>query len=188
MPSAERTHFLNNILNQNARQKQLIDKLLDLVRVEKQQKLSAPERVRLTALCAQAAQDVELKAAARQLRIELALDDVEVTGDALLLRQALGNLLDNAIDFSPPGGTVWIGAARAGDAVLVTVRDSGAGIPAFARGRLFERFYSLPRADGARSTGLGLPFVREVAALHGGAVDVDNDPRGGGCAVLRLPA
>jgi two-component system sensor histidine kinase CreC len=187
MPAAERTHFLTNILHQNARQKQLIDKLLELVRVEKQQKLNAPEGVALPALCAQVAQDFALKARARQVRVALAVDDVAVTGDALLLRQALGNLLDNAIDFSQPGATIDIGAARDGDTVVVTVRDSGSGIPAFARDRLFERFYSLPRADGARSTGLGLPFVREVVALHGGSVMVGNDARGGCSAVVRLP-
>lgn len=188
MPAAERQHFLNNILNQNARQKQLIDKLLDLIRVEKQQKLSAPEPVGLPALCAQVAADFQPKLAARALHLELAVDDVEVKGDALLLRQALGNLLDNAIDFSPHGATIWFQARRDGDAVVISVRDGGQGIPSFARERLFERFYSLPRADGAKSTGLGLPFVREVVALHGGVVAVDNDSRGGGCAVVRLPA
>ena len=65
--------------------------------------------------------------------------------------------------------------------------DAGAGIPAYAEGRLFERFYSLPRPDGAKSTGLGLPFVREVAALHGGSAQVVNG-EGGGCrATLLLP-
>ena len=187
MPAAERRHFLNNILNQNARQKQLIDKLLDLVRVEKQQRLSAPEPVRLKDLCAQVADDFQGKLAARRIDLQLGVGDEVVHGDALLLRQALGNLLDNAIDFSPPEGSVWIGTERDGDAVAISVRDSGSGIPEYARARLFERFYSLPRADGARSTGLGLPFVREVAALHGGTITVDNDPRGGGCARLRLP-
>ncbi|QNA90220.1 two-component system sensor histidine kinase CreC [Massilia sp. Dwa41.01b] len=188
MPPAERRHFLNNILNQNARQKQLIDKLLDLVRVEKQQQLSAPEQIDVQALCAQVAMDFERKAAKENVHLLLAVGKHTVTGDALLLRQALGNLLDNAIDFSPPEGTVWIAAREGGGAVEISVRDSGAGIPEFARDRLFERFYSLPRADGARSTGLGLPFVREVVALHGGEVTVDNDSRGGGCALVRLPA
>jgi len=175
-------------VNQNARQQQLIDKLLDLVRVEKQQKLGAPERIAVQALCAQVAADCQMKAAARGVRIDLDACDGDVTGDALLLRQALGNLLDNAIDFSPAGGTVRIGAQREDGAVAISVRDGGPGIPDYARDRLFERFYSLPRADGARSTGLGLPFVREVAALHGGTAAVGNDDGGGARATLRLPA
>jgi two-component system sensor histidine kinase CreC len=107
-------------------------------------------------------------------------------GDALLLRQAIGNLLDNAADFSPAGSTITLQATRRGDELVIIVRDCGAGIPDFARDRLFERFYSLPRPDGARSTGLGLPFVREVAILHGGSVTVASDPAGGACATLRL--
>ncbi len=187
MPADERQHFLNNILNQNARQKQLIDRLLDLIRVEKQQHLNAPEQIVLEALVAQVGADFSVKLARRGVRLELAVGDIKLTGDALLLRQALGNLLDNAIDFSPPGGTVRIDAERAGNDAVISVRDSGSGIPEFARERLFERFYSLPRADGAKSTGLGLPFVREVIALHRGVVTVDNDG-GGTCAAVRLPA
>ncbi len=188
MPAAERRHFLANILNQNARQKQLIDKLLDLIRVEKQQHLSAPEQIALRTLVAQVEQDFSAKLAGRVLTLESSVADVMLTGDALLLRQALGNLVDNAIDFSPDGGTIRIDGARDAGDVIISVRDSGGGIPAFARARLFERFYSLPRADGKKSTGLGLPFVREVMALHRGTVEVDNDSGGGTRAIVRLPA
>ncbi len=68
------------------------------------------------------------------------------------------------------------------------VGDQGPGIPAFALPRLFDRFYSLARPDADRSTGLGLPFVREVALLHGGKASVDNAEGGGACACLTLPA
>ncbi|HZV64241.1 MAG TPA: two-component system sensor histidine kinase CreC [Telluria sp.] len=188
MAPAERRHFLDNILNQNARQKQLIDKLLALIRVEKQQHLDAPEAVSLPALLKQAADDCSARLAHNAITLDLACGDIVVQGDALLLRQAIGNLLDNAIDFAPPSSTVHLSAARDADGVAITVRDSGGGIPSYAEGRLFERFYSLPRPDGAKSTGLGLPFVREVAALHGGAIAVRNGEGGGACAVLRLPA
>ena len=71
----------------------------------------------------------------------------------------------------------------------VVVDDAGPGVPAFARERIFERFYSLPRPEGGRkSTGLGLSFVREIAALHGGTVTVENRAGGGTRAVLGLPA
>jgi two-component system sensor histidine kinase CreC len=67
------------------------------------------------------------------------------------------------------------------------VTDSGPGIPGYAEDRVFERFYSLPRPDGSRSSGLGLPFVREVAGLHGGSVALRNREGGGAIASLRLP-
>lgn len=194
MAPAERAHFLGTILAQNARQRQLIDKLLALVRVEKQQRLQAPERIVVAALLALAAGDCAARLAARGLRLDRsAVEEVgamTVRGDALLLRQALGNLLDNAIDFAPPGSSVTLAARRHGDGVELvelSVRDRGAGIPSYASARLFERFYSLPRADGSKSSGLGLPFVREVMALHGGAVTVENDPDGGVRATLSLP-
>lgn len=187
MPEAQRAHFLSNILNQNARQKQLIDKLLALIRVEKLQHLDAPAQVGLRALAAQCHDDCETRLAQRQLTLAIEADDLTVPGDALLLRQALGNLLDNAIDFSPPGTTITLSIRQQGSTAVITVADHGEGIPAFAQERLFERFYSLPRPDGARSTGLGLPFVRETVALHRGSVSVANSAQGGTQAVITLP-
>jgi two-component system sensor histidine kinase CreC len=70
----------------------------------------------------------------------------------------------------------------------IVIADSGPGIPAYALEKVFERFYSLPRPDtGRKSSGLGLPFVREVAALHGGEVSLENRPKGGVQATLLLP-
>jgi two-component system sensor histidine kinase CreC len=219
MPEQERRHFLGNIVSQNARQKQLIDKLLALVRVEQQQRLEAAESVELHALARQAGNDFAGALAAAGVTLEYAdaprdgsagVDagagaatgagalaggagvpgagvPLLVRGDALLLRQALGNLLDNAIGFSPRGGVVRIALWRGADDVGIEVCDQGPGVPAYAADRLFERFYSLPRPGGGKSTGLGLPFVREVAALHGGTVSVASAPGGGCCARLALP-
>ena len=187
MPAAERDHFLANILNQNARQKQLIDKMLALIRVEKQQHLTVTARVGLRELMAQVQADCEARIAARRLQLRVDIADLEVDGDALLLRQALDNLLDNAIDFSPDGGAIELRAEARENRALISVSDQGAGIPDYARERLFERFYSLPRPDGARSTGLGLPFVREAIALHRGSVSVVNGAGGGAVATIELP-
>ena len=187
MPPAERRKFLASILEQNARQRQLIDKLLALVRVEKQQRLEHPERIALAPLLAQVAQDAAATLAARGVRVQLDADELLVAGDALLLRQALGNLLDNAAGFAPPGSSIDLTARRQGAQVEIAVRDRGAGIPAYALERVFERFYSLPRPASGKSTGLGLPFVREVASLHGGTVEVINHAQGGACARLCLP-
>ena len=187
MPQDERKRFLGNILEQNARQRQLIDKLLALVRVEKQQRLDQPERIALAPLLAQVAQDAAASLAARGVVLDVQCIDAALAGDALLLRQALGNLLDNAIGFAPPGSRIDLQARQQGEGVEISVRDRGEGIPAYARERVFERFYSLPRPHAGKSTGLGLPFVREVASLHGGTVTVGNHADGGAMARLRLP-
>ncbi len=187
MPEDQRHHFLGNILNQNLRQKQLIDKLLALIRVEKQQHLAAPEAVELVTLVDQARADCEARYRARGLTLAVRTDPLTLPGDPLLLRQALGNLLDNAADFAPPGSTVELNAGLRGPCCAITVRDHGTGIPAYALDRVFERFYSLSRPGGAKSTGLGLPFVREVALLHKGSVSVVNHQDGGVIALLQLP-
>ena len=187
MPAEERTRFLGNILEQNARQRQLIDKLLALVRVEKQQRLDAPEPIAVAPLLAQVAQDATASLAARGVLLEVQAIDAQVAGDALLLRQALGNLLENAIGFAPQGSRIDLRANREGQGIAISVRDRGAGIPPYALERVFERFYSLPRPSSGKSTGLGLPFVREVALLHGGTAQVGNHDEGGALARLWLP-
>jgi two-component system sensor histidine kinase CreC len=115
-------------------------------------------------------------------------DRLTVEGNSFLLHQALENLIRNAIEFSPKGGTVTVSAAVEPGGVTVAVTDEGPGIPEYALGRIFERFYSLGRPDtGRKSTGLGLNFVREVAKSHGGKVRVANRPEGGAVAELILP-
>src|SRR5690606_2027948 len=105
------------------------------------------------------------RAQAADKRLELAVAGARealLDGDRYLLRQALANLVDNAIDFSPTGASVNIDIVADTGSVRFAVRDAGPGVPDFALPRLFERFYSLPRPDGGRkSTGLGLAFVRE---------------------------
>ena len=187
MPAEERRHFLSTVLHQNMRQKQLIDKLLALVKLEKQQRLLTVDVVELHELIAQVQSDFAAKLAARSLRIETYIKNAALQGDGLLLRQALGNLLDNAIDFAPAGSTIRVAAEQDDQAVVISIQDNGPGIPDYAIHRVFERFYSLPRADGAKSTGLGLPFVKEVASLHRGSVTVDSSAGQGTRATLRLP-
>lgn len=188
MPPEQRRQFLSTIQAQNARQRDLIDKLLALVRVEKQQRIDDAAPLDAAGLLQDVAGDFEARLATRKLQLAVDADPaLHLRGDALLLRQALGNLLDNAISFAPQGSTVTMAARRSDGHVEISVRDAGPGIPAYAEARVFERFYSLPRPDGAKSTGLGLPFVREVAALHGGSAQVANG-EGGGCrAALLLP-
>jgi two-component system sensor histidine kinase CreC len=112
-----------------------------------------------------------------------------VTGENFLLRQALSNLLDNAIAFSPDGGRITLLLETAAGKHTLIVRDQGTGIPDYALPHIFERFYSLARPGTQRkSSGLGLPFVKEVVALHGGEVVLCNLPVGGVEARLSLPA
>src|SRR5690606_458878 len=169
LPEADRLRFASTIREQGERVTRTIDKLLALAAVEHRQRIERPEAVVVAELVDEVLADAGLRAseAGVLLRAEVEAGLPELRGDRFLLRQMLGNLVDNAIDFSPEGGTVLVGATQDGQGLRLEVADRGAGIPEYAAGRVFERFYSLPRPrDGARSSGLGLGFVREVAALH----------------------
>ena len=149
-----------------------------------------PETISLATLVEQAIDAVQPKLVAKSLDVARAFDtDAQVRGERFLLSRALSNLLDNAIDFAPAHSTLQATVARQGNIVELKLRDHGPGIPDYAADRLFERFYSLPRPDGgAKSSGLGLAFVAQVASLHGGEISVVNHPDGGALARLTLPA
>ena len=104
-----------------------------------------------------------------------------------MLAQAVAALVQNALEFTPAGGRVEVALVQGETDVAVRIEDSGTGIPEFALGRVFERFYSLPRpGSGAKSTGLGLSLVREIAHLHDGEGAVGNLAEGGAWAEVRL--
>ncbi len=191
MPDADRARFIATIREQGVRLSQMIDKLLALAAVEYRQRIEHPESVDVAALIDAAAKDVAPKLAQAGVGLQLpaqAADDT-VPGDPFLLRQALVNLLENAIDFAPTGSTIEVALHRDAGRLRIDVADRGPGVPDYAIGRVFERFYSLPRpGGGSRSSGLGLCLVAEVAELHGGSAALANRDGGGAVASLELPA
>ena len=109
----------------------------------------------------------------------LPLPQATVHGDALLITQAIDNLLANALAFCPQGGNIRLSLSSDKAAVRLRIINNGTAIPDYALPRLFERFFSLPRPDGSgRSSGLGLSFVAQIMALHGGSVAVANHADG----------
>ena len=187
-PEAERERFLAHVGTQSARLSAMIDKVLALAAVEYRQSLDRLESVDLAAVLAKAVADLAPRLEQRQLRVEVdAPGPAVLRGNAFLLGQAISNLLENALEFSPPGGVIEARLRREGERWRLSIADRGPGVPDFAVARVFERFYSLPRPDGARSSGIGLSFVREVAALHGGEAWLRNREGGGAEAGLDLP-
>jgi two-component system sensor histidine kinase CreC len=188
-PEEDRRRFLANLGSQSQRLASMVDRMLELARVESRQGLAEAVPLDLVAIVREAVLDAEPRLRGRQLQVDFAPgpERAPVLGDRFLLAQAVGNLLDNAIAFSPDAGTIRIVLERDGEAWRLAVADEGPGIPEFALSRVFERFYSLPRPDGGRSSGIGLNFVREVLALHGGEVAVANGEIGA-IASLRIPA
>ncbi len=187
-PEAERQRFLANIASQSARLSGMLDKVLGLAAVEYRQALDRLESVDVAALVADAVADLAPRLERQQLRVALDAPAGEsLPGNAFLLGQAIANLLENAVDFAPAGSEIEVRLRRDPGGLRLAIADRGPGIPDFALARVFERFYSLPRPDGARSSGIGLSFVREVAGLHGGEVRLRNRDGGGAVAELDLP-
>jgi len=184
--------FLEIIFKQADLLHALVDDLLSLSKIEQEAEREevhlAEEPVMPVIEAAIAAYETR----ARERRIQVTLhctDDVVVMANAQLLEQAVGNLLDNAIKYSEPGGTVEIEVTKNKHEVTITVGDCGSGIAPEHLPRLFERFY---RVDKGRSrelggTGLGLAIVKHIIQAHGGDAIVESTPGKGSAFTLHLP-
>jgi two-component system sensor histidine kinase CreC len=189
LPREERVRFVANLRAESDRMQRVVERLLELSALEARHGRMEFTPVDLRAVVAEAIAHARGMAAQRGIQLEFpAGAAAPVNGEHFLLTQAVGNLLQNAIEFSPPGGVVAVVSAADAETATVTVADGGPGIPAFALDQVFDRFYSLPRPEtGRKSSGLGLSIVREIARLHGGEVTLGNRPEGGARAVLTLP-
>ncbi|HPT48730.1 MAG TPA: two-component system sensor histidine kinase CreC [Accumulibacter sp.] len=186
---ARRDRLQSNIAGETARLQRIVEGVLNLARAENRGRLDEVDDLPLDDLLRDVLATREARLTAKSLRVDADLQRVRVRGSRFLLRQALTNLVDNAIDFSPDGGALHLRLTETENGVRLELSDQGPGIPDYALPRLFERFYSLPRPDtGERSSGLGLNLVREVARLHRGTIELHNQASGGTLARLTLPA
>jgi len=171
LPDTDRQQFAAQVVQQSERLQRLIDRLLELSKLEQRHHAQGRAPVRLGD-CAQAAM-AHTQARAVQRGVALALQGEGASGpwEADLITLALTNLLDNAIDFAPAGSTVHLEL----DGYRIAVQDAGPGVPDYALPRLGERFFTTARPGGERSgSGLGLAIVRRVMALHGGRMHIAN--------------
>ena len=166
--------FLINIERQTERMTLLIERMLQLARLESRVGVNF-QTVNMQSIIQQV---IESKLAdAHLLGIELVVkhnDSIKFKADKFLLIQAISNLLSNALDFTSSGGMIIVDTEITGNLYTLQVIDTGAGIPDFALDHVFERFYSLPRPNRGKSSGLGLAFVKEVAHLHNGNITISN--------------
>lgn len=190
MPDEDRARFAANIARETQRIQELVDRMMELTVLESRHHLREPAPVPLRPLLEEMVQRFQASGAPRGVRVQVVATATTATvhGDVFLLRRALSNLIDNALDFSPEGGQVSLSLQVYKRQAEITVRDHGPGIPEYAGEKVFEKFYSLARPhSNKRSTGLGLSFVKEIAALHRGTASLRNAPDGGALATLSLP-
>jgi heavy metal sensor kinase len=176
------------------RLQQIVGDLFLLARADAGERPRASEELYLADLVAEAAQAVRTLAARKGITVtEQADGDLPFRGDEGLLRRLLLNLLDNAIKYTPAGGAVRMTAARRGAEYAVEVADTGSGIPAEQRERVFERFFRGERERGTAvagtggGAGLGLAIARWIAEAHGGTLALARSGPDGSTFVVRLP-
>jgi two-component system phosphate regulon sensor histidine kinase PhoR len=189
---AHRSRFVEIIRDHATRLARLTEDLLELSRIEAGQLKLELRPVSVPQLVNSCIETTQLTAGSKQLTLkgELPADLPAVQGDANRLQQVLQNLLDNAVQYTPPGGAISAEAACANGEVVVTVADTGIGIPQSDQSRIFERFY---RVDAARSreaggTGLGLSIARHIVEAHGGRIWVDSTVGEGSRFHFSIPA
>ncbi len=189
MGDGDRRRFVANIQASEARLRALIERMLDLASLQNRQGLKDPAELDLAEVAARVLDSKRTLVERAGLRVDTNIPaGSRVRGEAFLLEQALSNLLDNALAFSPAGGVVTLAVEPCEGGLELVVRDQGPGLPDFALGRAFEAFYALPKPGSeAKGTGLGLAFVKEIAELHGGSAAIANLPGGGAEARIRLP-
>ena len=181
--------FAAQLERQAMRLSRIVADLLDLSRLESGSELH--DRVRVDAI---AREEVErFDDAGREAGVHIvvrAATPASVAGSARDLSLLVRNLIDNAVRYTPSGGTVEIAVEVDGSEVTLTVRDTGVGIPARELPRVFERFYRVDRARsrGTGGTGLGLSIARHVAENHGGSVEVASELGTGTTFTVRLPS
>ncbi len=166
----------------------LVAQLLILNRVEPSAAMPAPVAMDLDAIVDQQVEGLRALAEVRRIEFSVQTQPTHLLGDGPALESLVRNLLDNALRYTPEGGRVRVALSRADGAAVLCVEDSGPGIAPEARERVFERFHREP-GSGVEGSGLGLSIVREVLALHRGAIELDPSPELGGLRVrIALPA
>lgn len=163
---------------QNERLSKMVKTLLDMSEL---QTVARDDEIALDALVEEVLADLEPLAQEKAIHLTAQCDAVTMTGSDILLYRLVYNLVENAIKYNTPGGTVTVGASRQDKHIRLTVADTGTGIPEELKERVFEPFFRLDksRSRALGGVGLGLALVREIVSVHGGSISVKDNPDGG---------
>ncbi len=181
--------FLGHIQRETDRMTQLVEELLELSRIESGAAPLQFSQLDVGALVVDTAKRFAQQAERAGLTLAAVppTESVEIIGDAERLERALGNLVANAIKFTPERGRITISARVVGQDVAIEVADTGVGIETEQQARVFERFYKADRGRGSGGTGLGLAIVKHIAQAHEGSVAVESRSGRGSTFSIRLP-
>jgi two-component system phosphate regulon sensor histidine kinase PhoR len=187
----DRARFLEVIARHAARMERLVKDLLRLAALDAKQEVVERAACPVQGLFASTVSDLSTMIGTRGQHVEIDVDPSVATirTDAAKLQDALRNLVENAVNYSPEGCLIHLEARPSGEHVALTVSDEGPGIPAADLERVFERFYRVDKARSRESggTGLGLSIVKHIVSLLGGRVWAANRPGGGAVFTISLP-
>ena len=189
VPPDKSREFAGDIYRESVRLIELINDIIELSRLDEQTVLPEKEDVDLYDI----AEDVldSLGSAAKKKDVALLLtgDHAVIRGIPNYIDEIVYNLCDNAVKYNRQGGSVTVNVSKTGKSVLLSVKDTGIGIPAEYRERIFERFYRIDsaRSKGIPGTGLGLSIVKHAAQLHGAHISLESEPDAGTEIKLEFP-
>jgi heavy metal sensor kinase len=186
--AAEYREALEAVAHQSVRLARLVDDMLVLARADAGGYPMTMSHLDLGTVAAECARDLSLQASERQIDVACeAAAGLSVRGDEMLLRRAITNLLHNAIIYTPAGGRVALAAGQNDGRAELRVSDSGPGIPAADRDRIFERFVRVDSARAGGGAGLGLAIARWIVEAHGGSLRLAESGPAGSVFVAELP-
>ena len=184
-----RHHYLGVIETESSRLARITDNLLRLAALESDQPRFEPKAFRLDKQIRNLILACEPQWSAKEIDMDVSLEEVSVTADEDLLGEVWTNLIHNGIKFTPPGGRVGIELSRANGEIQVSIKDSGIGISEEDQARIFERFYKAdPARTGANGSGLGLAIAKKIVEMHRGAIQVESQLGTGTQFTVALPA
>lgn len=184
----DRKAFLGFIEHQSLRMAGIVDRMLDLSAAGDAKRVTQPLRVPLSAVLWDIAAGFVPLAKRRGVTIRIDIPaNLDVLADPSDVPHIFGNLIDNAIKFSPRRGRVEVSARAEGREAIMSVRDTGGGIAPADLERVFERFFRADRTKRVKGTGLGLAIVQSIVRANGGHVAAENHPEGGAVFLVSLP-
>lgn len=189
LPSEDRIRFISNIEKENARIGRIVDRLLQLSSIEKRRGLQNIERIDFKDIILEILESISPILKKKRIKcLNKMKESYFFMGEKFLMIQAISNLFQNAVDFTPEKGEIIVSLEKSKHDLILKISDNGTGIPDYALSKVFDKFYSLPRPEsGQKSSGLGLSMVKEVAKLHEGNIYLKNNENKGVIAIFIVP-